>query len=289
MNFADMVRARLASLRCEQRDLARAVNVTDSYISQLLTRRKAPPSIDRTDIYPRMESFLRLRPGELVRVVEIERAEEARRKLGKHPAPLFREFRDLVLRKCVAARREEVRAEFEDRPFGPLERLITRTLLEAVQKVARKKLESDHWLRLASPAGGRTLEEMRVMVLDFLDTDVLEVTKKNCITFLEPLVDSWDIEMATLRLDISFNAELVEDAQRTYSFQEWTPEENNGPNPGLEEFLEDSKLAGDITEDETAFLQSQRFDSLRPNKLYYYRCLQVLRDPLHFYEDIGDS
>ena len=153
MNFADIVRARLASLGREQRDLARAVNVTDSYISQLLTRRKAPPSHERTDIYPRMESFLELKPGELVRVVEIERSADARRKSGQRPEPLFREFRDLVLRKCVPEKRDDVRAEFADRPFGMLERLITRTLLEVVQSVARRELDSESWIRLTAQVG----------------------------------------------------------------------------------------------------------------------------------------
>jgi hypothetical protein len=37
-----MIKERLGELGLDQRDLAAAVQVTDSYISQLLTRRKAP-------------------------------------------------------------------------------------------------------------------------------------------------------------------------------------------------------------------------------------------------------
>jgi|SRR5436305_5206823 len=46
-------------LRTEQRDLAAAVQVTESYISQLLTGTKPPRAPDRTDIYGKMETFLR--------------------------------------------------------------------------------------------------------------------------------------------------------------------------------------------------------------------------------------
>src|SRR2546427_7200559 len=46
-----LIRHRLEELGFEQRDLAGAAQVTESYISQLLTRRKAPPAPTRTDIY----------------------------------------------------------------------------------------------------------------------------------------------------------------------------------------------------------------------------------------------
>src|SRR2546425_8645114 len=46
---------RSEELGLEQRDLAGAAQVTESYISQLLTRRKAPPAPTRTDIYERSE------------------------------------------------------------------------------------------------------------------------------------------------------------------------------------------------------------------------------------------
>ena len=89
MDFATTVRSRLETLGYGQRDLAQAVQVTDSYISQLLTRRKAPPDRDRTDIYPKMEAFLQLEPGELERLVDLARTEELRRKLGQTPEPMF--------------------------------------------------------------------------------------------------------------------------------------------------------------------------------------------------------
>jgi len=283
--FSALVRSRLTSLGYVQKDLARAAQVTDSYISQLLTRKKAPPARDRTDIYSKMEVFLQLEPGELGRLADNERAEEIKRKLGQPAAPLFREFRDLVLRKCVPDKRDEVRAVVEEQPFGTLERLITQALLEVVQRVARQELESDSWIRLAASVGGRSHEEMRVIVLEFLDTDVFQVSNENCAAFIEPLVESWDIDLVSFHLDIVLNRSLVTNPHRTFTFEESTPTEDSGEDSGLTDFLNDPRLNDGLTEEEVRLLRQQRLGGKRPNKLYYYRLLQNLRDPLHFREE----
>ena len=44
MDLSLVIRQRLEEFGLEQRDLARAAQVTESYISQLLTRRKSPPA-----------------------------------------------------------------------------------------------------------------------------------------------------------------------------------------------------------------------------------------------------
>ena len=48
MDFPLFIRHRLRELGTEQRDLAAAAQVTDSYISQLLTGKKAPPAPERS-------------------------------------------------------------------------------------------------------------------------------------------------------------------------------------------------------------------------------------------------
>ncbi len=58
MNVALAIRQRLNQLRLEQRGLAIAAQVTESYISQLLTGKKVPPAPDRTDIYHKMGEAL---------------------------------------------------------------------------------------------------------------------------------------------------------------------------------------------------------------------------------------
>ena len=285
MDFAALVRSRLAELGCAQKDLAQAAQVADSYISQLLTRKRPPPAPDRTDIYPKMEAFLRLEPGALGRLAGIERTEELKHRLGQTPEPLFQGFRDLILAKCVAQKRDEVRGVFERHPFGTLERLITQKLLDVVQRIARQELDSENWIRLAARVGSRTHEEMRVMVLEFLDTDIYHVSRENCVAFMDPLVESWDIDLGSLRIDITLNRRLVVDPQRRFEFVETEPLDDSDEPSGFAEFLDDTRLSGDITEAETRLLRLCRFNGKRPTKLYYHRALQNLRDPLHFRED----
>lgn len=285
MDLVTLVRSRLATLGCAQKDLAQAAEVAESYISQLLTRKRAPPAPDRTDIYPKMEAFLRLEPGALGHLAGIERTEELKHRLGQTPEPLFRGFRDLILGKCVAQKRAEVRVVFERHPFGTLERLITQKLLDVVQRIARQELDSENWIRLAARVGSRTHEEMRVMVLEFLDTDIFHVSRENCVAFMDPLVESWDIDLDSLRVDITLNRRLVVDPQRRFEFVETEPRDDSDEPSGFAEFLDDTRLSGDITEAETRLLRLCRFNGKRPTKLYYHRALQNLRDPLHFRED----
>lgn len=63
MDVPVVIRHRLKELGLDQKDLAAAAQVTESYISQLLARKKAPPAPDRTDIYDKMGRFLRLPSG----------------------------------------------------------------------------------------------------------------------------------------------------------------------------------------------------------------------------------
>lgn len=284
MNFSALVKSRLAKLGYGQKDLARAAQVTDSYISQLLGDRKTPPGRDRTDIYSKMEAFLQIAPGELGRLAEIERAEELKRRLGRTPEPMFQQFRDLILRKCVPEKRLEVRAIFDAQPFGTLERLVAQKMLEVVQRVARQELDNEDWIRLAARVGGRSHEAMRVIVLDFLDADVFKVSTESCVNFLEPLVQSWSVDLETLRIDISLAPPLVAEPRRTFTFVEGDPDDGSSEGSGLAEFLKDPQLNDRASQEEIRFLRQQRFGGRRPNKLYYYRALQNLRDPLHFFE-----
>ena len=60
MDVCLVIRRRLDELGFEQKDLAAAAEVTESYISQLLARKKLPPAPDRTDIYEKMAKFLKI-------------------------------------------------------------------------------------------------------------------------------------------------------------------------------------------------------------------------------------
>jgi transcriptional regulator with XRE-family HTH domain len=289
MSFSGFVRSRLAALDYGQNDLARAARVTDSYVSQLLTRKKSPPAPDRTDIYRKMEALLEVEPGELERLARIERVEDLKRKLARPPEPLFQGFRDLLLRKCVPERRAEVRSVFEREPFGLVERMVARSLLAAVQSATRRELDNEDWLRLAATERGRTLEEMRTLALEFLDAEVYDVSNESCAAFLDPLVERWDVDLDALRLDVTLRQELVAEPLRTFAFTEQSRSNDHGrPPAALDEFLDDAALAGDVTEQEVDLLRSHAFGGREPTKLYYYRALQNLRDPIHFFRS-GDD
>ena len=282
MDVSLVIRRRLEEFGLEQRDLAEAAQVTESYISQLLTGKRAPPAPNRTDIYDKMDKFLKLPSGELARVADGQRKEQLKRELGDEPAALFRDVRELILRKCNPDTLRHVRAVFEKQPFGELERLVTQKLLDVVKGLARQELENETWLRTVAELSGRTYEATRVSVLEFLDTDIFNVSVEDCVSFLDPLIESWDIDLATFALEIVLNDRLVPGNVKKFEFIELEAEQHFVAEPGLKAFLQDPSLSGTATPEEVAFLQRLKFKGKRPTPLYYYRELQNLRDPLHF-------
>jgi transcriptional regulator with XRE-family HTH domain len=283
VDVALVVRRRLNELGLEQRDLAAAAQVTESYVSQLLARKKAPPSPSRSDIYERMGRFLRLPGGELSRLAELQRREELKQKVADSPAPLFEHFRRLTLRKCRAPKREQVQRIFEKEPFGEIERLVTQRLLEVAKGVAKEELENENWLRLVARLSERSYEEMRVILLEFLDIDVFHVSLEDCVGFLDPLIESWDIDLETFAVEVALNRRLTLERVKRFEFIESAPQRSPEMEPGLLEFLGDATLSGDAREEEILFLKSLNLRGRRPTPLYYYRALQNLRDPLHFH------
>jgi len=277
-----VIKERLIELGLDQRDLAAATQVTESYVSQLLTRRKAPPAPGRTDIYDKMGEFLKLPAGELARLADVQRREELKKRVVEPPRPLFKECRDLVLRKCQPERRMEVRRIFEKEPFGELERLVTQKLLDVAQAVGKDELRSEEWLRLMAQLSGRSYEQMRVAILEFLDTDVFNVSVENCVSFLDPMIDSWDIDIKSFGMEIVLNRRLAPGSLKRFEFVEQQAQQACAIEPGLEQFLLDKSLSGDATGEDIEFLQTLKFKGRRPTALYYYRELQNLRDPLHF-------
>jgi transcriptional regulator with XRE-family HTH domain len=282
MDFPLLIRQRLKELGTEQRDLAAAAQVTESYISQLLTGKKPPPAPERTDIYERMETFLRLPAGKLATLANLLRADALTRKLVDPPAPLFKEVRELILRKCEPRKEPPIRVMFQKEPFGALERLVTQKLLDVVKRVTKEEWNDENWLRLVARLTDRSYEQMRVMVLEFLEADIFNVSVENCVTFLDPLIESWDIDLATFGMEVVLNRHLAPGDPKRFEFVEREPAPPVDEEPGLQAFLRDPTLRGDATAEEIEFLQKLQFTRKRPTPLYYYRELQNLRDPLHF-------
>jgi transcriptional regulator with XRE-family HTH domain len=240
MDVSLLIRQRLTELGLDQRDLAAATQVTESYVSQLLTRRKVPPAPGRTDIYEKIGQFLKLPAGELSKLAHLQRQAELKKRVTERPGALFEECRELILRKCAPDREKEVRRIFEKEPFGELERLVTQKLIEV--------------------AGG------------------LNMSLENCVTFLDPIIHSWDIDLKTFGMEMV----LTGGECKRLEFVEQQPRPSVALQPGFQQFLNDKSLSGDATEEEIQFLRTLHFTDRRPAPLYYYRELQNLRDPLHF-------
>jgi transcriptional regulator with XRE-family HTH domain len=282
MDVPLVISRRLKELGFEQKDLAAAAEVTESYISQLLARKKTPPASDRTDIYDKIEKFLKLHSGELSKLADVQRRETLRKKVAEPPRPLFREVRELILLKCTPRKRKQVRGIFEKEPFGEVERLITQKLLDVAKRITKEELASENWIRLVARLSKRSYEQTRVSILEFLDTDVFHVSVENCVSFLDPLIECWDIDLENFGVEIVLNRRLALERVKRFEFLETKPEPTAGPEPGLEEFLKDAALSGNATKEEIEFLKRLKFNGRRPAPLYYYRELQNLRDPLHF-------
>jgi transcriptional regulator with XRE-family HTH domain len=199
MDMPLVIRRRMEELGLEQKDLAAGAKVTESYISQLLTRKKPPPDPERTDIYVKLEKSLKLPRGQLSKLAELQRKEDLKRRVVDPPAPLFKDVRHLILRKCDPGKTKQICAIFEKQPFGELERLVTQKLLDVVKRVAKEELQSEKWLKRVAQLSDRSYEELRVSILEFLDTDVFHVSIENCVSFLDPLIESWDIDLASFR------------------------------------------------------------------------------------------
>ncbi|MEE4161392.1 MAG: helix-turn-helix transcriptional regulator [Woeseiaceae bacterium] len=282
MDVCFVIKKRLQELGLEQKDLAAAAEVTESYISQLLNRKKLPPAPDRTDIYEKMGRFLQLSNGELATLARAQRMDELRRDYEEPQGALLKETRELILEKCVPARQREIRAIFERQPFGELERLVTRTLLDVISRVARAELDNEAWLHQVAELSDKSYAQMRVIILEFLDTDIFNLSNADCVSFLNPLLARWDIDLATFDMEIVLNERLVPGAPKRFAFVEREVDSGDGDEPGFAEFLEDATLSGDASAEEIEFLRKLRFKGKHPGALYYYRELQNLRDPLHF-------
>ena len=81
LDVSQMVQQRLKELGLEQRDLADAAEVTESYISQLLNRKKMPPAPERTEIYDKIGRLLKLPAGRLASLALLQRKQELKKRV----------------------------------------------------------------------------------------------------------------------------------------------------------------------------------------------------------------
>src|SRR5256886_16526081 len=123
---------------------------------------------------------------------------------------------------------------------------------------------------------------MRVVVLEFLDTDIFHLSAENCVAFLDPLIESWDIDLATFGLEIVLNHSLVPGQAKRFAFVERDAEQPPREEPGLQEFLQDSSLSGSANAGEAAFLSRLRCQGRGPTPRYDARELRNCGGPARF-------
>jgi hypothetical protein len=121
---------------------------------------------------------------------------------------------------------------------------------------------------------------MRVIILEFLDTDIFNISSADCISFLSPLLARWDIELSTFDMEIVLNERLVPGEPKRFAFVETEFDSTREDEPGFTKFLQDDTLSGDASAKEVEFLRNLQFGGKQPTAMYYYRALQNLRDPL---------
>ena len=154
--------------------------------------------------------------------------------------------------------------------------------LDVVSRIARSELDNEAWLHEVAKLSNKSYAQMRVIILEFLDTDIFNVSNDDCVSFLNPLIARWDIDLSTFDMEVVLNERLVPGQPKKFAFVEKDVDCGGREEPGLTEFLEDATLGGDASAEEVEFLKKLRFKSKRPNAVFYYRTLQTLRDPLHF-------
>src|ERR1051326_2939027 len=245
MDFAFVVRQRLDELGLGQRELADAADVTESYISQLLGRKKLPPLPNRTDLYEKMSRVLDLPRLELARLAALEHHQALDEKWQETPPARFGPMRDLILRKCRPARVRQMRATFEKEPLGELAQLITRTLITVVRDETRAHARDEAWLRTIARRGRDSYREMRVRRIDLLDSDP-RASLGDFSLFIDPLIDWWDFDVNEFTLDV----ELASGTVRKFGFREEAVEASAGEEPGLRKFLKDATLSAGATKEE---------------------------------------
>lgn len=187
-----LVGRRLRELKRTAGELAAAVEVPADYIDDLITGSRRPPLPGRTDIYPKMTTFLRLGRMEVAACARAERAGDASAPTG--PGTQVREEL-LALCEPGTARTLERR---RTRRGGAVELAgFLQRVLDVIQGVVRRALDDPIGLRLAAAGQGSTYLATRFKVLEFLDTTADTLTAADLSEFLRPRIARWDVDLET--------------------------------------------------------------------------------------------
>jgi len=141
---------------------------------------------------------------------------------------------------------------------------VSQTLLAAAKGAAREGLQDEKWLRRAGRLGRQSQEELQAEIQDFLDTDVLNISVEQCSNFLNPLIESWDIDLKSFNLEVRLSKGLASRGVVRFEYAEASVLPGAEEEPGFKEFLRNPGMSGDASDEELAFLKSLKFHRLRP-------------------------
>lgn len=187
----ELLRLRLKELKRTSKDLAEALEVPPAYIDDLISGRRRAPLPGRTDLYERMTSFLRLGRNDLINKARAERAGSA----GESAAPAA-EVRKVLLELCEPATAKQLERRRSRAGHAELSSLLER-VVGVTQGAVRRTLDDQIGLRLSASHSGRSYEDMRLRVLEFLDATPDTVTMDHLAEFVQPRIARWDVDLPT--------------------------------------------------------------------------------------------
>ena len=200
----ELMRQRLKEIGRSSTQLAEAVQVPLRYIDDLIAGHRRPPLPARTDIYAKMNSFLRLRRNDVATCARNERASDGP---PKAPAP---RVRDLLLELCAPATAAVLTRRRSARSATALRDFFQR-VLDVAQCAVLRTLDDQIAIRLAAAETGTTYVERRAKVLDFLDLTADTLTPEYVTEFLRPRIASWDVDLETGVLRVTLRAHAPRD------------------------------------------------------------------------------
>jgi hypothetical protein len=188
MTVRRLLQERLKEMERSSEDLAAALEVPTHYVSELISGRRRAPLPARTDVYERMTRFLQLGRTDLADCANSERG-EAGHDRGSPDAEVQTEL--LGLCEADTARKLKRRARSDE---AEMVDLIQR-VLDVVQGNARRTLDHQIPLRIAATRTGASYPEVRLRVLEFLDTSPATLTLADLSEFVRPQVALWDVDL----------------------------------------------------------------------------------------------
>ena len=190
--LAALVRRRLKEIKRSAADLADAIDLPHPFVDDLLDGTRPPPRPGRSDIYPKMTAFLRLARNQVIAVAQAERDAPGR---ARDPGAAAG-TRELLLALCEpkTARLLERRAR-RDGAVALTD--LCQRLLEVAQGTVLRLLDDQVALRLAAAERSISYAEMRLRVIEFLDTTVYTVGEADVNAYLRPCIGQWDVDLDT--------------------------------------------------------------------------------------------